>query len=248
VSLPDWVDIFPDEGAISPALASLVSLAAERAVGERGRFIVALSGGSLMELLGRGLLAEPRRSRMSWASWEVFWADERCVPLSSPESNFAAAHELLLKHVGLPRDRIHSIEDSLGPREAAEAYQAEMERVLQPGPGQPPGFDLVLLGMGRDGHTASLFPGHEVLRERQKWVAPVFNAPKSPRERITLTLPVINHAREVVFVAAGAEKAPALRAVFRDGDRGRDLPAALVHPGNGRLRWLVDEAAAELCR
>lgn len=240
----DKIHIFPGLKDISMALASRVARVAEQAATARGRFTVALSGGSLLNILSPPLITDPLRSLIHWTSWDVFWADERCVPVLSPDSNFAAASRLLFKHVDIPREQIHAIDDTLDPREAARAYQSTIKKILQPSNGQLPRFDLILLGMGQDGHTASLFPGHELLQEKRKWVAPVLDAPKPPPERITLTLPVINQAREVIFVVTGAEKASALRAVFYEQDHGQSLPAALVDPSQGHLKWLVDEAAA----
>ncbi|MFO8032219.1 MAG: 6-phosphogluconolactonase, partial [Desulfohalobiaceae bacterium] len=184
-------------------MASQVALLAEQATAKQGRFRVALSGGSLLDILSPKLVTDPLRSKINWTAWEVFWADERCLPLSSPDSNFAAANMLLFKHVHIPRDQIHPVDYSLGPTDAAQAYQETIKDVLQPAACHLPRFDLILLGMGQDGHTASLFPGHVLLQEKQKWVAPVYDAPKPPKERITLTLPVINHARQVIFVATG---------------------------------------------
>jgi 6-phosphogluconolactonase len=198
-----------------------------------------------MSILSRTLVNAPLRSRIDWAAWEVFWADERCVPLESPQSNFAAARELLLDHVGLTRERIHTLGHSLEPAQAASAYQARLKEIFQPAPGRLPRFDLILLGMGEDGHTASLFPGHELLDEKRKWVAPVYDAPKPPPERITLTLPIINHAREVIFVVAGEGKASPLRAVLDADGRGQNLPAALVRPASGSLKWFLDSDAAK---
>jgi 6-phosphogluconolactonase len=198
-----------------------------------------------MSILSPSLVNAPLRSRIDWTAWEVFWADERCVPLDSPESNFAAAKELFLDHVGLPREQIHSLGHSIEPGTAASAYQDRLKEVFQPAPGQLPRFDLILLGMGEDGHIASLFPGHELLDEKRKWVAPVFDAPKPPPERITLTLPIINLAREVIFVVAGEGKASPLRAVLDADERGQKLPAALVKPASGSLKWFLDSAAAK---
>ena len=245
MSMLDKVDIFSEQKDISKALASNVAEVAEQAATSRGRFTVALSGGSLLDILSPPLITNPLRSLIHWTFWEVFWADERCVPLFSPDSNFAAANKLLFKHVGIPWEQIHEIDDTLVPREAARAYQNTIKKTLQPSNGQLPRFDLILLGMGQDGHTASLFPGHDVLQEKQKWVAPVLDAPKPPAERITLTLPVINQAREVIFVVTGAGKASALRAVFDDQAPGHRLPAALVNPAHGHLKWFIDKAAAE---
>ena len=247
--MTDRIHIFPEAKDISPALAARIARMDEEAVRSRGRFAVALSGGSLLDILSPSLIANPIRSQVNWGSWEIFWADERCVPLFSPDSNFAAANRLLFKHVGIPWSQIHEIDDSLKPKEAARIYQATIKDVLRPHAGRLPRFDLILLGMGQDGHTASLFPGHEAVQEIQKWVVPVLDAPKPPAERITLTLPVINQAREVIFVATGAGKASALRRVFDSQNHGQSLPAALVNPFHGHLTWYVDKAAAgELVR
>jgi len=230
---------------LSNGVAFKVAELAGQASREGRRFTVALSGGSLLDILSPPLVTKPLRSRINWTAWEVFWADERCVPLDSPESNFAAAKRLLFDRVGIPRAQIHAIDDRLAPAAAASSYEAGLKEVFQAEAGQMPRFDLVLLGMGEDGHTASLFPGHELLHEEQRWVAPIFDAPKPPHQRITLTLPVINHAREVIFVVAGGGKARALRAVFDAGGRDHRLPAARVSPSGGKVSWFVDSEAAK---
>lgn len=244
MSILDRINVFPRQKDISMALASSIARVAEKAVKARGRFTVALSGGSLLDILSPPLITNPLRSRIQWAFWEVFWADERCVPLFSSDSNFTTANSLLFKHVDIPWEQIHEIDDTLAPREAARAYQTTIKEILQPPNGQLPRFDLIFLGMGQDGHTASLFPGHVTLQEKQQWVAPVFDAPKPPPERITLTLPVLNNAREIIFVATGTKKASALRAIFNDQYHNQPLPAALVDPLQGHLKWFVDQAAA----
>jgi len=239
------IHLLPTPEDLSKALASKVAELAGQAGREGRRFTVALSGGSLMEILSRSLVSEPLRSAIDWTAWEAFWADERCVSLDSPDSNFAAAKKLLFDQVDIPRDQIHALDDRLEPAEAARAYQSTIKRILQPQNGQLPRFDLILLGMGEDGHTASLFPGHRLLQEVQQWAAPVFDAPKAPAERITLTLPVINQAREVIFVVTGENKASALQAVFQAEGGGQRLPAAMVSPINGTLRWFLDSAAGK---
>jgi 6-phosphogluconolactonase len=245
VKAPGIINIYPAKRQISAALASRIARLAEQAKAKQGRFTVALSGGSLLKIISSALINRPPDSKIDWASWEIFWADERCVPLSSPDSNFAAASSLLFKQLQIPWPQIHVPDTALGAQAAAQAYQHTIQEVLQPGPGRLPRFDLILLGMGQDGHTASLFPGHALLQEKQKWAAPVFDAPKPPPERITLTLPVINQAREVIFVVTGSEKASALRAVLDNQESSQILPAALVNPTHGNLMWFVDQAAAE---
>jgi 6-phosphogluconolactonase len=179
-------------------------------------------------------------SQVDWSTWHVFWADERCVPLTSPDSNYRLARKYLFDHVNIPPAQIYALDDSLDPAVAATAYQETLAQVFQPA-SDLPRFDLILLGMGEDGHTASLFPNHPLLNEIERWVAPIFDSPKPPPERITLTLPVINNARQVIFLTTGAGKAEALSQISKNTDR---LPAGMVQPANGDLHWFVDEAAA----
>lgn len=223
--------------------ASYVSHLSAQAIAERGRFTVALSGGSLPKLLCPPLVAEPLRSQVDWSSWYVFWADERCVPLTGPNSNYRLAREYLFEQVDIPPGQIYPLDDALDPAAAATAYQARLAEVFQPPAGQRPRFDLILLGMGEDGHTASLFLHHPLLKETERWVAPVFDSPKPPPARITLTLPLINNARQVAFITTGAGKAEALSQVMR-ADTANPLPAQMVQPAKGELHWFVDEAAA----
>lgn len=230
--------------AAGAAAAAYVAGLSARAVAARGRFTVALSGGSLPRLLCPPLTTEPLRSQVNWTAWHVFWADERCVPLDHPDSNYRLARETLFNHVDIPTGQIYPLNSSLQPDAAAAAYQATLEQVLQPEGSQPPRLDLILLGMGPDGHTASLFPAHPLLAETRRRVAAIFNSPKPPPERITLTLPVINNARHVVFITTGAGKAKTLARVLQPPGPGGPLPAQLVQPARGKLVWFVDAAAA----
>jgi 6-phosphogluconolactonase len=236
--------IFSTAQALGQAAAELVVRLAAQAVAERGRFMVALSGGSLPKLVAPALVAEPLRSRVDWSAWHVFWADERCVPFDDPDSNYHGAREYLFDQVDIPAEHIYPLDAALDPSAAAAAYQARLARVFQPAAGQLPGFDLILLGMGEDGHTASLFPHHALLAETERWVAPIFDSPKPPPARITLTLPIINQARQVAFVAAGAGKAEVLAQVLGPGDRTAELPARQVRPVHGDVHWFIDQAAA----
>jgi len=227
------------------ALAAQVMLLAAQAVSVRGIFTVALSGGSLVKMIAPGLLEHSKKGRVKWPAWNVFWADERCVPLTSPDSNYALAQEHLFRHVPLLETNIYAVAEERGPKGAADAYEARLRSFFAPPPGRFPRFDLILLGMGEDGHTASLFPGHAALEETRRWVLPITDSPKPPPERITLTLPVLNHARNVIFVAAGEGKAAVLKHVLEPGSEDKPLPAARVSPLDGTLRWFVDADAAE---
>ena len=238
------LNIFPSILELAEAAATSVSRLSTQAVAARGRFTLALSGGSLPKILCPPLVAEPRRAQIDWSAWHVFWADERCVPLTDPESNYRLAREVLFDHVDIPPAQIYALDDSLDPAAAAAAYQSGLAQLFQPGPGRLPRFDLILLGLGDDGHTASLFPRHPLLNETERWVAPIFDSPKPPPERITLTLPVINNARRVIFIAGGAGKADILSQLFDSTLPPDTFPAQMVQPAGGQPTWFVDEAAA----
>lgn len=240
---PD-IQIFADRRALATALSFHVAQAAQASSAACGRFCVALSGGSLMDMLAPALFAQSLRERIDWSTWHVFWIDERWVPHSSPDSNFGLARRLLFSRVGIPEQRIHAVDVSKSPDETACAYEARIRRTLSVETGALPRFDMVLLGLGEDGHTASLFPGHPALRESRRWVVPVFNAPKPPPVRVTMTLPVINAARQVAFVVAGSDKAGVVAEVLHPAAGRLDLPARMVKPTDGELHWFVDQNAA----
>jgi 6-phosphogluconolactonase len=231
--------IFPNLRQLGAAAALHVAQLAAAAIAARGGFTVVLSGGSLPKILGPALAAEPLRSQIDWPAWQVAWADERCLPQSHPDSNYFVAKEFFFDHVPLLPSQIYNPDTSLDPARTAAAYQATLARLFD---GSFPQFDLIMLGLGEDGHTASLFPGHPLLWETERWVAPIFDSPKPPPARITLTLPVLNQARQVIFITAGAGKADVLAEIF--GATGSTLPAKLVQPTTGQLHWLVDQAAA----
>ncbi|HYN14311.1 MAG TPA: 6-phosphogluconolactonase [Terriglobales bacterium] len=211
------------------------------AVRRAGTFTVALSGGSTPELMYRALAGPEFQDRVPWAKGEYFWSDERCVPPEHPESNYGLAERALLSKAPIPRERIHRMRGELEPERAAAEYEREMRRVFGVAAPAVPRFDLLLLGMGDDGHSASLFPGSPALNETSGLVAANY-VKKFSTHRLTLTFAVINAARNVVFLVSGAKKAPALRQVIRGG--GTPVPAERVHPSDGKLIWVVDEAAA----
>lgn len=222
------VESFPGMEALSRRAAALFMELSEKAIARRGRFSVALSGGSTPEML-YALLGSEYKDKIKWEQTDVFFADERCVPPGHADSNFRLAHEAFLSKVPA---KIHRIKGESDPEEAAVEYEREIKE------GDYAPFDLILLGMGEDGHTASLFPGSAALKETVHLVVPVY---AGSLRRVTLTLPAINGARDVVFlVSGGGSKRETLRRIL--GGEG-DYPASYVRPESGNLLWLVDEGA-----
>ncbi len=236
------VVVLPTAAAVAEAAADRVVSAARNAIRRRGRCCVALSGGSTPRPTYDLLASPPRIDAVDWSRVEFFWADERAVPPDHPDSNFGAAKAQLLDHLpGVRPDAIHRMPADEADLDAAAAcYQAEIERVvgLAPSATRPPAFDLIWLGMGADGHTASLFPGSTALDERRRWVVANW-APGPAAWRMTLTQPLINAARAVLFVVTGADKGPALRSVESGA---RELPAARIRARS--TLFLVDALAA----
>lgn len=235
---------FPDTETLGQHAATYVTELATHAIVNRRRFTVAFSGGSLPKILCPPLVAR----ESNWANWHVFFADERCVPLDDPASNYALLRAQLFEHVDIPAAQIYpwAADANTPPAAAAAAYQAKIAAVLRPADYELPQFDLILLGMGEDGHTASLFPGHPLLDKPGGWVAAITDSPKPPPNRITLTLPVINRARHVMFITTGAGKAETLAQVIATAPTEVGLPARRVYPESGQLHWYVDDSAAQL--
>ena len=228
------------------AAAEFAQLAVE-AVAKRGRFAVALSGGTTPQGLYAAIVADAKLSEaVPWDRTLVFWGDERQVPPGHPDSNYGMAREVLLSKVPVPEVNVHRIQGELSDAsEAARRYEDDIRAALGLAATELPRFDLVLLGLGADGHTASLFPGTEALRERQRSAAA--NWVDTLRAwRITLTLPAINRARTVMFLVCGADKAEAVKSVLEGPSVPDAPPARLVRPRHGRLLWFMDPAAASL--
>ena len=210
-------------------------------IADHGSFAVALAGGSTprraYELLG----SDEFKGRVDWSHVHLFFGDERMVPPDSLESNYRMVNEALISRVAMPSQNVHRIKGESAPQESAESYEAEMKSFF--GTRAWPRFDLVLLGMGDDGHTASLFTGSDALKETTKWVV-VTVQPQSGQARITLTLPVLNHAARVTFVVTGEKKAAPLVHVLHADAAVDELPAQKVRPATGICEWLVDHSAA----
>ncbi len=239
-----FLHIFETPGQLAADMVRQITLIAAAARSERNRFTIALSGGSVMRILASALKIPSAAKLIDWQAWHVFWADERCVPVTSPDNNFGAAFEQLFRHVAVPHNQLFHADATLDPAAAAIASETMLAQVFQPERGAIPRFDLIVLGIGPDGHTASLFPGHSALDETLRWVVPVFNAPKPPPTRLTMTLPLINNARHVFFAAYGAEKSAILSQVLSNETAHAGLPAHRIRPASGTLHWFIDRFAA----
>lgn len=238
------MEVFRDAPALAEGAARRFGELAGGAIGARGRFVVALSGGSTPKALLGLLAGSPYREGIDWGRVHVVWGDERCVPPDDAQSNYRMAREALLDHLPIPAEQIHRMPAEDPDHEAAaDAYAATLRALFGLAPGELPRFDLIHLGLGTEGHTASLFPGSPALRERERLVAAPW-VEKLGAYRITLTPPVINAAREAQFLVAGAEKAAIVRAIMTAPHNPDELPAQVVAPTDGRLLWLLDAAAA----
>ncbi len=224
---------------LSEAAASEMVAYAVDTVSRNGHFTIALSGGNTPRTLHR-LLATRYRDNVPWENVSVFFGDERYVPYTDKRSNYLMAKETLLNFVPVPPENIHPIPTALpDPEKAAETYEAELRRTFGEGENT---FDLLLLGMGKEGHTASLFPGHSALDERQRWALSV-EVPASPSKRISLTYPVLNKSSVVYFLVSGSDKNASLRKVISDESDFHTYPAKGIVPATGRLKFWVDSAA-----
>ena len=238
------VNVYASRQELSAALGAYVTRLATSIQAVQNRFCVALSGGSLLDVLGLYVASESSRDKVDWSTWHVFWVDERWVPRGSPESNYGHAWQTFLKHVPIPGPQIHAMDEAFSPQETACAYESVLARAFRIAADRIPRFDLILLGIGEDGHTASLFPNHAASRERRRWVVPVADAPKPPPIRITMTLPLINNARNVAVVASGPGKRRIVSQALHPEKTPADLPIQQVNPLNGKFKWFVDQAAA----
>jgi len=236
---------------IFSGVEELVQRAAESITGALETSI--MSGGGATVLLAGGntpariyeSLGHVTRNRVDWRRVHLFWGDERCVAPNMPESNYRMVEHSLLSRIEIPSGNIHRIETEREPSEAARMYEQEITRVFDLVPGVVPSFSLALLGLGEDGHTASLFPGSESLLERQRLAVDTFVAHLNTH-RITVTLPVINHASTVMMLVSGKSKSSILREVLDDGPA--QYPAQMVKPATGRLDWFIDREAASQLR
>jgi 6-phosphogluconolactonase len=234
--------IFSKAEELNQELAAFIVSAAREAVAEKGRFTFALTGGSSPKKLYKLLTQAPYKDELFWKDTFIFWGDERFVPQDDDRYNAKMAYETLLNHVPVPKDQIFPMpySDVIPPEEIARQY----ENVLRNHFGTAaPEFDLILLGMGDDGHTASLFPHTPVLQEKDRWVSEVYHTGQQ-MYRITLTAPLINKAKKIAFILFGENKAQVLYNVLEGDYQPEHLPTQLIKPERGEIHWFTDEAAA----
>lgn len=233
--------VFDTPEKVALAAAEKFVAYAMEAIVDHGVFSVALAGGNTPRRVYELLASEAFRNRFEWARVHIFFGDERCVPPHHQDSNYGMVHTALISKIEIPPANVHRMVGEGNPQENAAAYEKELRTFF--GELSWPRFDLVLLGMGEDGHTASLFPGSDAVKEELKWVVAT-RMERLKQDRITLTAPVINHAAHVVFLVTGQGKAKRLSEVVGHQLTANPLPAQLIHPVHETLEWLVDKCAA----
>lgn len=233
------IQILSDLDAISNEAVKIFVNLSKECIASKGRFVVALSGGSTPKRLYELLASDRYRGNVEWNRVHFFWADERCAPKESEESNFKLALDNLLSKIAIPAENIHRIKGEDGPEKGAGGYEEHIKRFF--GISALPVFDLIILGIGEDGHTASLFPGSKPLDEKVRFAVPVYG---EKMNRITLTLPVLNNARRILFLVSGQSKADVLKDILENTEKRKKYPAGLINPAHGDITWLVTRDAA----
>lgn len=236
------ITLFDDGDALARGAAELFVAQALEAITARQVFSVLLAGGATPRRTYQLLAKEPYISQLPWECVHFSWGDERCVPFEDPRNNALMAHKALLAHLPIQPEQIHALPCTLSPQEAADAYQVELETFFN---GKPPSFDLALLGLGSDGHTASLLPESAALDEQQKWTA-VTRYIEEDFSRVTLTVPILNQARVVLFMVVGRRKAQVVKDVLSRSNIKSPYPAQLIQPVSGDVRWFLDREAASM--
>jgi len=241
---PRQIIVCLDSHDLSRRAATQFVELANRSVAERGRFTVCLSGGSTPRETYSLLAGEPFCNQAPWSSIHIFWGDERFIPLHDPNNHYRLATGLFLSKVPIPPENIHRMRvDHGNPSQVAFEYETSLKSFFKLSADEFPVFDLIILGMGADGHMASLFPGTPALQEMKRVVTENY-VPKLSADRLTLTLPTLNRARQIMFLVSGAQKADALKQVLEGRDDGDYLPAQLLNPNGGQIKWMIDRDAA----
>ena len=236
------VQVFSDLEAMSHKAAEIFVNSSRTCIASKGKFSAAISGGLTPRKLYSLLGSAEYSPQVDWQRVHFFWVDERCVPKEHEESNFKTAFDTLLSKISIPGENIHRIKGEENPDKAARDYEKQVRKFVRLS--GLPMFDLVILGMGEDGHTASLFPGSNLLKERIRLAAPVY-LERPNRNRITLTLPVLNNSTQVLFLLAGHSKADVVYEILGHGQKKERYPAGLISPVHGSITWLIDQEAAE---
>jgi len=236
------VQVFQTKAQLVRATVNRIIHTIERSVRTTGRCSIVLAGGNTPRDVYGMLACSPSKNRINWDLLHLFWGDERAVPPDHPDSNFHMVHEALLGHITIPQENIHRIFGELGPRKAASRYSDELEQYFL---GQAKKFDLILLGLGEDGHTASIFPRTEAVSEATKSVGAVF-VPQLKAWRVTMMLPLINAAKSIIFLISGSEKSQIVRNLMDLQSPESRWPASMVQPEDGSLHWFLDSSAASL--
>jgi len=241
------ITVYPDHASLITSAADWIVDLAAKAIAERGRFTLALSGGSTPQPVYARLATKDCRDRIDWPKVQIFFGDERCVPPDNPQSNYHMVRTTLLDQVPVRPGNIHRIRGEDAPEKAAAEYTGTLQRQFGgdiAGGGPPPeGFDLILLGMGDNGHTASLFPGLAAVTETVRWVMALY-VEVAGMWRVTMTPVIINAARQVAFLVSGTEKAEMLQRVLEGPYQPVVLPSQIIQPASGKLHWLLDASAA----
>lgn len=243
MSFEQKIIIRNDPILLAKQAAEIFVASAGRFIDKKGLFSVAISGGSTPRRMHKMLATEPFIQNIPWQKTHIFWVDERCVPQDSPESNYGTAKRDFIDEVPIPQSHVHWIECGPSPGKSAKKYQKTLKDIFSFESSRVPCFDLLYLGMGADGHIASLFPGQKSLYEKEKLVVAVKGGNPNVN-RITMTFPLLNQARHIVFIITGEEKARTVKMVLED--RKIPLPAKIIRPLNGQLTWLMDSGAAAL--
>ncbi|HVU14316.1 MAG TPA: 6-phosphogluconolactonase [Phototrophicaceae bacterium] len=239
------VRVYPTRSAAANAAAAQFVAAAEKAIATHGRFSVALSGGNTPRDVYRLLASDEYAPMVDWDRTHVFWGDERAVPLNDAENNGRMARETLLSHVQIPPNNVHRIQSQLPPEDAAKDYEKTLRDFFGGRGEKAPNFDLLLLGLGAEGHTASLFPGNKALQEKERWVVATY-VEQVKMWRITLTPPALNAAAKVMFLVAGEEKAQIVKQILSEPKQPDLYPAQIIDPPDGQVFWVLDKPAAAL--
>ncbi len=236
------IHAYPNKEKLVAATTERIADCMEQAIQKNGLCNMALSGGKTPGGIFSLLASNPYRDRLDWSRLHIFWGDERMVPPEHQDSNFRLVRETLLDHIKMPDENVHRMRGEIAPEEAAAEYAELLHDHFKD---SPPCFDLMLLGLGEDGHTASLFPETDAVEECEKHAVAVF-VPKLDAWRVTLTLPVLNAARKILFLVSGKSKSKMVQRIMSNKQPAKEIPATMVNPQNGEIHWMMDSEAMVL--